>query len=139
VAAVFAGLFLYSQLEVQHLTREIETPRVGFSRRVLLPDQQRGANQAPILLSTGADHFLLTPSLTGSRRYPAYRLDLLDLNRSQSVRIWRGTDIRLQDDQTFEIWVPHAFLRSGDYRFELYGLDAGRPERLATYTVRLEN
>lgn len=138
LAAVFAGLFLQAQLEIQRLSREMARPRVGFSHRVLLPDEQRGGSSSPILLSADADHFLLAPSLTGGRRHPEYRLDLVDLNRPQPERIWSGTDLRIRDDQTFEIWVPRAFLGTGDYRFELYGLDGGRPERLATYTVRLD-
>lgn len=140
LAAVFAGLFLHAQLEVRRLTREMETPKVDFSHRVLLPDQQRAAGaQQPILLSADADHFLLKPSLTGARGYPDYRLDIVDLNRPQPKRIWSTSGLRLRDDQTFEIWVPRAFLRSGDYRFEIHGLDAGKAERLATYTVRLES
>jgi hypothetical protein len=138
LAAVFAGLFLNAQLEVRRLTREVETPQVDFSRRVLLPDQQRAAGpQQPILLSADADHFLLKPSLTGARGYPDYRLDLVNLNRPKPERIWSASGLRLRDDQTFEIWVPRAFLRSGDYRFEIHGLAAGKAERLATYTVRL--
>lgn len=136
LAVVFGGLYVQSQMDVRRLGGELR-PQADFSRRALLPDTQRAGSGEPILLSADADHFLLSPALIGDRRFPAYRLDLLDLNRPQPEQIWSGTGLRPQEDGTFEIWLPRAFLQPGEYRIELHGLDGDRPERLATYTFKL--
>jgi hypothetical protein len=139
LAVFLGGLLLRSQRELQRLEHEIREPRVNLEHRLLLPDGQRGgpAEQPPIPLPSEADYFLLIPAVIDPAQYPDYQLDILDMTTSPPRLIWSGKGLRRRSDDTFEIWIPRAFLKPGEFRLVLFGLGGGEKRTLATYTVRL--
>ncbi|HEX5757835.1 MAG TPA: hypothetical protein VF121_01440 [Thermoanaerobaculia bacterium] len=134
LAVVSGGLYVQSQREV----RELREPRANPEQRLLLPDGGRGAAGPDILLPPAADHFLLTPVLVGHPDFADYRLKIIDVSGREPRVIWDRTGLRRLSNDTFELWVPRAFLSSEEYRLELYGIDESRKETLlAKYTLRL--
>ncbi|HXO22486.1 MAG TPA: hypothetical protein VOA87_21405 [Thermoanaerobaculia bacterium] len=141
LAVLFAGLLVRTQRDIRQLQQELREPRYNVEHRLLLPDGQRGGTleQPPIPLPSEADYLLLIPALINNPRFPDYRLDIVDLGTKPPRVIWTATGLRRRSDDTFEIWVPRSFLKPGEYRLVVYGLDGGRQETLATYTVRLSS
>lgn len=139
LAILFGGLYLQAQRELRRQEKELREPRFNIEHRLLLPDGQRGAatQQPPIPLPSEAENFLLIPALINHPQFPDYGLEIQDLSGTPPRPIWSGRGLRRRSDDTFEIWVPRAFLKPGRYRLVVYGLDAGRKEPLASYTVRL--
>jgi hypothetical protein len=152
LAVFLGGLLLRSQWQLRDALTQ---PHTDLEHRLLLPDGQRGgtAEQPAIPLPAEAKYFLLIPALIDQPPFPDYRLDILevregssqaiwsstDLEPKKDVRIiWSGTGIHRRTDDTFEIWVPRAFLKPGkEYRLVLYGVGSGAKKPLASYTVRL--
>ena len=139
--AVLGFLALRAEQHVQKLTQELATPRINLEHRVLLPDGERDAagEETPILLRPQADHYLLTPTVAHLPSNPDYRLRLVEVEGAREKEVWSTEGLRPKDN-TFEIWMPQTFLRSGDrHRLEVYGLRAGKPTLLAAYTVELRD
>ena len=136
LALVFGGLYFQMRTEVQRLSRQLGSPRV-LEHHILLPDGVRGGKQPAILLPSKPDSFLLAPSLIDQPEYPEYRLDILQGTGDGKKPVWSASGLQRQSDDTVEIWVPRAFLKSGPYQLQLYGLGAGGEKLLATYTVQL--
>jgi hypothetical protein len=139
LAILFCGLSIHYRVELQRLGKELREPRFNLEHRLLLPDGKRGgaAEQPPIPLTSEAEFFLLIPALINHPPYPAYRLEILDLSVEPPRTIWEGNGLRRRSDDTFEIWVPRAFLKPGNYRLDVYGVEASAEKLLETYTVRL--
>jgi hypothetical protein len=135
-AVVLGGLSLRLWSEVRRLSQELGSPRV-LERHVLLPDGVRGARQPAIVLPAAPDVLVLAPSLLDQPDYPAYRLDLSQAAGGTTRTIWSAPGLERRSDDTVEIWVPRAFLRSGPHQLRIYGRGADGDKLLATYTVEI--
>ncbi len=139
--ACLCGVLAFdSQLQVRRLARELAAPRVNLEHRLLLPDGVRDAagDEAPILLTSTADHYLLTPTLTVLSSYPDYRLQIRELAGPRADVVWSADGLR-PEGNSFTIWMPRAFLRPGfRHRLEISGLRGGVPTPLASYTLALQ-
>lgn len=139
LAVAFAGLLYQSQVQVQRQAEELRKPRINPDVRLLLPDGRRGGGepQPPIQLPVSGDNLLLRAALINAPSFPDYRMDVVDLAGSAPRLIWSQAGLRRRVDDTLDVWVPRSFLPALDYRLEVYGLGAGPPRRLASYTIHL--
>jgi hypothetical protein len=129
---LLGGLLWRSESEVARLARRAMEPQTHIAHRLLLPDGQRGSGaQMAIPLPARHDPWLLEFALLHQPLYSNYRLDLF----SGSARIWTTTGLVVGAGDSIELWMPDDFLKLGEYRFELFGLQEGKAARLATYTI----
>lgn len=134
-AGALATAMMFTLLMVFPLRRSPQ-PQVFTENRLLLPDGHRGSSAAvPMELPRDAKDLLLVPTLVSDRRFPAYRLDMLNLNIEPSRIIWSQSNVRIRTDNTFAIAVPAAYLNAGKYQLVVYGVDGARSQRLASYTL----
>ncbi len=141
LALVLGALALQTRMEFQTLQQKISEPLVNPERRLLLPDGERDAagEEAPILLRSHADPYLLELNVAYRASYPEYRLRILALSGTREQGVWNAAGLR-RDGDSFEILVPRSFLEAGDrQRLEIYGVRSGKAELLATYTVQLQD
>ena len=141
LAAALGWLAWRSELQVRQLGRELAAPQFNLEQRLLVPDGERDAagEETPILLRSTTDHYLLTPTLVQLPPYPDYRLEIVEAVGAQEHRIWSAGGLRPVGN-SFAIWMPRAFLQSGDrHRLEIYGVRGGKRTLLATYTIELQD
>ena len=135
----FGGLLWQVQSNRQ-LREQLMQPRIASHEEPLLPDGARGPGTAATLSNDG-DSYLLRVSLVGPADYFTYRLEIVEATDDDNGAVlWRSAELSRGNDDTFDVMVPRAFLKPGRYQIVLYGLQAGqadKPEKLATYTVRV--
>jgi hypothetical protein len=93
--------------------------------------------QTPAQLSTEAD-YLLKPAFRPTRSFDEYRLELVDLGTSPPRLKWTRSGVQRAPDGTFPAELSTEDLEPGLYELVLYGVDGGRSDRLATYTIRFD-
>ncbi|MEA2488647.1 MAG: hypothetical protein QOH21_439 [Acidobacteriota bacterium] len=108
-------------------------PSVAIDEVVLVSGARRGSEEVPTVSAN--TNLLLTAPLVSEREYPDYRLDIVEADTVLRRTIWSSRGLRHRPDDTFHILVPHAFLKPGKYRLVIYGLDGGKQDELAQYTV----
>lgn len=133
LALVFLGLLMRSEYRARDTAREAMRPRLLASPQELTPGGSRGAG-APTMLRKDGEAYLLKPRLINEVRYPHYHLELHD---SRNKAVWTNNTAEPDEDDAFQIVIPHAFLRDGeDYRLQIFGVDGERRELLGSYDVR---
>ena len=117
-------------------TQEPEQPQVNVRQRDLLPDGRRGSTvEEPIRLNPESNHFLLRLLLVDERKFPDYRLEIVESDEPERV-LWTETGLQRFTGDIFTLRIARGFLPSGRYSLKLYGIDAGDAQLLASYTVQ---
>jgi hypothetical protein len=128
------GLLGQAQWDAHRLRVEVNKPRAASESVLLYPVGQRGRPSGIPTLATNGESTLLVLPLVGPASFPEYRLDIA----AEDGRVlWTSSALRIRDDDTFTILVPHAFLRSGKYRVTLYGIDGSREDLVEIYPLRV--
>lgn len=131
LALVFFGLFVHAESRARQFAREGALPRVLGAAQELMPTNTRGSGP-PTMLRKDGEAYLLQPRLGGQVRYPAYVLEL----RHGSDVIWENRSARPDQEEAFQITVPHHFLREGEaYRLDVYGVNGETREQVAGYDL----
>jgi hypothetical protein len=136
VAAVFAmvffGLFLLAESRARFHAQQRMAPRILGSAQELDPDGRRGA-PAPTLLRKDGEAYLLKPRLINEVRHAHYQMELHD---AKGEVIWTNNTAQPDQDDAFQIVVPHAFLQPGEtYHLRIYGADGDSRSEVASYDV----
>lgn len=111
-------------------------PRVTTAMHLLLPDGQRGPEDAATLITAGGDPFLLVVSMINPRVFEQYRLELITAGTPPRT-LWSSEPMRRPDNDTFRIVLPGGFLAPGRYQVVVWGVSGQRQERLSTYSLRV--
>ncbi|HKO01331.1 MAG TPA: hypothetical protein VJ032_06550 [Thermoanaerobaculia bacterium] len=110
--------------------RRVDEPRVLSGGQLLMPEGRRGGSTPGPVLSFDGESQLVSVSVIGQQEFPAYRLDIVN---SSDRRLWASGVVKPRTDETFGIMLPRKFLKPGEYRIVLYGVDGERSERLNAY------
>jgi len=132
IALVFFGLGFFVHAEVRARDRaRNDLPRILGAPQELDPDGNRGP-ATPTLLSKEGDAYLLKPHLLNQVRYPHYTLELSD----DKQVIWTSHAAEADQDDTFQIVIPHTFLRAGrTYQLRIFGVDGDTQRHAGSYDV----
>ena len=125
LAIILGALLFQARLEMRR-------PR-ALPQQILLPDAQRGPGGDATKLIGSDDAYLLTLTVIGDQRFEGYRCELVD---AAGGSLWRSDLLHRNEDDTFAVLVPRAFLTPGQYKLILYGINGKRQEQIETYTVR---
>lgn len=135
--AVAAALAIVFGVLFWHARSELMQPRAMSQQLLLLPDGRRGGDDVPATLSPEGDSFLLVSPLINQPYFGNYRLEIVDVNANPLRTLWRSRAIHRDSNDAFAIAVPRRFLGPGRYQVVLYGVEGGRQDRLAVYTLRV--
>lgn len=134
LAIVFFGLYVQAEGRARYHARQSTLPRVLGVPQELQPEGNRGSGAATMLRKDG-EAYLLKPRLNNQPRYPHYQLELHDANGV----IWSNRNAQLSsEDDSFDIVIPHAFLREGEtYRLRIVGVDGEESHAVGTYDLNV--
>jgi len=134
LALVFFGLFVQSESRARYHARQAALPRLLGAPQELTPGGSRGPGGTATMLRKDGDAYLLEPRLINEVRYPHYQIELRDAGDGV---IWTNNTAQPDEDDAFQIVVPHKSLRAGeDYRLLIFGADGNRRELAGEYKVR---
>lgn len=125
LAVIFGALLWQAKLDSRR-------PR-ALPQQILLPDAQRGPGDGAATLTPDGDAYLLVPTVIGDQQFEAYRFEITD---AAGRTAWRSELLHRNEDDTFAVLVPRAFLPPGRYKLALYGVNGARREPIETYTLR---
>lgn len=133
--AIVSGLYLQSAMEARRLSVLVNAPQVAADERVILSDARRGAVPQGVTLDPqAASYALVVPA--DDPMYRNYRLEILDYETQRLL--WKSDTLNRQEENgTFSIFFRREFLPPGDYQLVVFGVAAGRDEKLATHTFSL--
>jgi hypothetical protein len=130
-ALVFFGLFVQAENRARLHQREGQLPRILGAPQELDPDGNRGPAE-PTLLRRDGEAYLLKPRLINQVRYPRYSIELQD----ETQVVWRSHSAEPDEDDAFQIVIPHGFLRAGGtYQLRVYGIDGETRRQVGSYDV----
>ena len=131
-ALVFFGLFVHAESRARYHAEQANLPRILGSPQELDPDGNRGSG-APTMLRKDGEAYLLKPRLINQVRHPHYRIELRDAN---DAPIWTNNTAQPDQDDTFQIVIPHAFLRTGEtYELRVIGVDGNTHTTIGSYDL----
>jgi hypothetical protein len=134
LALVFFGLYVQAESRARDArdhTRACDMPRLLGDAQELDPDGNRGP-AAPTLLSKDGEAYLVRPRLINQPRFPGYSIVLFDQNKNA---IWTSPSAQPNEDDVFQITIPHAFLRPGRYQLRIFGVDGEERKDAGVYDV----
>ena len=132
LALLFFGLFVQSERNSRYHAAQSTVPRLLADPQELDPDGDRGAN-APTMLRKDGEAYLLKPRLINQVRYPHYGVELRD---AKNVRLWLNNSAQPDEYDSFQIVVPHAFLRPGErYKLKVFGMDGNVKNEVGSYDL----
>jgi hypothetical protein len=132
---IVSGLYLQSAMEARRLTVLVNAPHVAADERVILSDARRGGVPEGVQLNPEAGSYALVVS-ADDPMYRSYRLEVIEYETQRAL--WKSETLhRTEDNGTFSIFFRREFLQPGDYQVVVFGVAAGREERLATHTFSL--
>lgn len=130
LALVFFGLFVQAENRARNHARDCQVPRILGEPQQLDADGNRGPG-SPTLLRKDGEAYLLAPHLINSVRYPHYAIELHDANGA----IWTSHSAAA-GKETFQIVIPHDFLRTGvTYQLRIFGVDGETRRPVGSYDV----
>jgi hypothetical protein len=133
LAVIFFGLFVQAESRARHHARRADQPRILAAPQELDPDGTRGADKTPTMLHKEGDAYLLKPRLINRVRHPHYQLELRDAN---DTPIWTNNTAQPDEDDTFQIEIPHPFLRAGEpYALRIVGVNGDTRALVALYDL----
>lgn len=131
LALVFFGLYVQAESRARDHARTCDLPRILGAPQELDSDGNRGGNAATVLRKDG-EAYLLKPRLLNQVRYPHYSLELYDGRGS----VWTANAAEAAQDNTFQIVIPHSFLRpGGTYQLRIAGIDGESRRPVGSYDV----
>ena len=134
LALVFFGLFVQAERRARYYAQQGQTPRMLATPQELDPDGNRGPSAATMLRRDG-EAYLLKPRLINQVRHPHYQLELRD---ASGKVLWANKTAQPDEDDAFQLVVPHSFLREGEtYRLSIYGVDGETREEVGSYALRV--
>jgi len=132
LALLFFGLFVQAESRARDHERASRLPRVLGAPQELEPGGARGAG-APTTLHKDGEAYLLKPRLINAIRHPHYQLELHD---SAGSVVWTNKSAQPDEDDAFQIVIPHDFLRPGrTYQLQVFGVDGGTRAAVASYDL----
>jgi hypothetical protein len=132
LALLFFGLFVQAERNARYHAAQSAIPRILAEPQELDPDGDRNAN-TPTMLRKDGEAYLLKPRLINQLRYPHYGIELRDAN---DARLWQNNSAQPDEYDSFQIVVPHAFLRPGEkYKLKILGMDGNVKKELGSYDV----
>lgn len=131
LALVFFGLYVQAESRARTHARNGQVPFLLGAPQELEPDGNRGP-AAPTLLRRDGEAYLLKPRLINRVRYPHYSIELHD----EKGPVWTSHSAEPDEDDAFQIVIPHNFLRPGrTYQLRVFGVDGETPRPLGSYDV----
>ncbi|MDP9190202.1 MAG: hypothetical protein M3P06_00680 [Acidobacteriota bacterium] len=132
LALLFFGLFVQSERSSRYHAAQSTVPRILAAPQELDPDGDRSAD-APTMLRKDGEAYLLKPRLINQVRYPHYGIELRDAN---DARLWQNNSAQPDEYDSFQIAIPHAFLRTGErYKLKVFGMDGNVKKEVGSYDV----
>jgi hypothetical protein len=134
LAIVFFGLFVQAERRARYHAQQGMAPRMLAAPQELDPDGNRGPGAATMLRKDG-EAYLLKPRLINQVRYAHYQVELRD---ASGAVLWSNKNAQRDEDDAFQLVVPHAFLREGEtYRLGIFGVDGETREQVGSYDLRV--
>jgi hypothetical protein len=131
LALLFFGLYVQAENRARVHARGCQVPRLLGAPQELDPDGNRGP-AAPTVLRKDGEAYLLKPHLINQLRYPHYSIELSDANEV----VWTSHSAEAAEDDSFQIVIPHDFLRpGGSYQLRIFGVDGETRRAVGTYDV----
>lgn len=131
LALVFFGLYVQAESRARNTARGCDVPRILGAPQELESDGSRGPATPTFLVKDG-EAYLLRPRLVDQVRYPHYRIELHD----KSGAVWTHPFAEADENNAFQIVIPHAFLRPGvAYELRVFGVDADNERLAGTYDM----
>jgi hypothetical protein len=134
--AIAATLAIVSGALLWRAQSQLAQPRIAWDEQLLEPDGRRGNGDASPILSAEGESVLLVAPLINQPYSADYRVELVDVTQTPRT-VWSSSSLRRRANDSFAILVPRSFLTPGKYQVVLYGMDGGKEERMATYTLRV--
>lgn len=132
IAVVFFGLFVQAESRARYWAEQGRMPHVLAAPQELNPDGNRGPGAATLLRRDG-DVYWLRPILINEVRYPHYRIELRD---AKDTLVWSSRSAQPDERESFQIVVPHTFLRPGEtYQLRIYGIGGDSDAPLGRYDL----
>jgi hypothetical protein len=134
LALVFFGLYVQAESQARDNARGRDLPRVLGAPQELDPDGNRNPAAAPTFLRKDGDAYLLKPRLINQVRYPHYSIELYD----KSGPVWTSPSAQPDEEDAFQIVIPHDFLRTGVlYQLRIFGIDGEARRPVGSYDVQV--
>lgn len=116
------------------------SPPIALRGRLLIPDGQRGAAQAPMPVAPdGRDgEILLNLGSLEARTFDEYRLSIHEIRDGREIERFRRRSLPRNEAGAFDLLLRRGSLSPGLYRLRLFGAAGGTETLLATYSIRLE-
>ncbi|HYI13078.1 MAG TPA: hypothetical protein VEK57_28790 [Thermoanaerobaculia bacterium] len=132
LALLFFGLFVQAESRARNQERG-RLPYILGAPQVLNSDPNRGVGK-PTPLSKDGEAYLLQPYLINQPRYPHYSIELNDAGGV----VWTSHAAEAAADDSFQIVIPHDFLRAGGiYQLRIFGIDGEMRQRLGSYDMEV--
>jgi hypothetical protein len=138
-AALLIGVVGLS-FRVWHLERglaDLSQPQVNAPVVDLLPASPlRGepGERAVVELAPASRFFALILSPKGAPDDAGYRVEIRDAGGRS---VWSEDGLEKNPHGSFTLILPRGFLRPGEYRLRLYGLEAGREQLIEEFPLRI--
>ncbi len=132
---VVAGLGFWV-VELRQENARLGQPAVNVAIAELTAGRGPGAWRGAEKLFPADRRLLLILAAPGLPSRVGYAADLVGDDAGGTV-LWMVKDLQKSPDDSFTIDLPPGFLSSGHYRIRLYGVDAGRREKLADFPLRI--
>lgn len=133
IAAALALIFFGLYVQADNRAREIErsdSPRVLGAPQELYAGGNRGPS-ATVLHDDG-DAYWLQLHLGNTIHYPHYSIELYE----KQERLWSNRSAEPDEDDTFQIAIPHGYFRPGrTYRLRIFGIDGKTQNSVGSYDV----
>ena len=115
-----------------HVTTPAATSPVFSAHRRSSTLTAAAGSDAPKMLRKDGDAYLLKPHLLNQVHYAHYSIELHDT----SGAVWTSPSAQPDDKGTFQIVIPHDFLRPGvRYQLRIFGIDGDAPRPVGSYDV----
>lgn len=132
MALICFGLFVQAESRARYYAQQGKMPRMLAAAQELDPDGSRGPRAGTMLRKDG-EAYLLKPRLINQVRHPHYQLELQD---ARGKVLWTNRSAQPDEDDAFQIVVPHSFLGEGEtYRLIIFGVDGETRQTAGSYDL----
>lgn len=131
LALLFFGLYVQAESRARNHARSCDLPRLLGAPQELDTDATRGGGTATILRKDGEAYFLKL-MLGNAVRFPHYAIELYD----NKDKVWSTNAAEAATDDSFQIVIPHGFLRAGtSYELQVFGMDGEVRRQAGSYQI----
>ena len=135
LAAVAAAIALVSSVMLWDARNRLAEPLLIADVVDVQSAVSRGSGSTAVITPAGGDAVLLALQLTDTR-FSTYRLEISDAAATPPRSLWRSALVEVPESGVLSIVVPRAFLRSGRYQIDVYGLSADGEQHVEMYAVQ---